>query len=117
MEQRILWKSRCRGHCPHAADPERPVTILPFVALAGVGFGPFQTSNNRNMFLTAPAHRSGAAGGMQGTARVSGQTLGALMMALLLNLAAVDAGLQWGFAMAGLLAIAAGVVSLMRIAA
>lgn len=99
------------------SDPERPVSILPFMALAGLGFGLFQTSNNRNMFLTAPAHRSGAAGGMQGTARVSGQTLGALMMALLLHLAALDAGLQWGFALAGLLAIAAGVVSLTRIVA
>lgn len=99
------------------SDPDRPITIMPFVALAGFGFGLFQSPNNRNMFLAAPDHRSGAVGGMQGTARVSGQTLGALMVALLLSLIALDVALQLSFAVAALLALTAGVVSLMRVVA
>ena len=45
-----------------------------------VGFGLFQTPNNRNMLLSAPRERSGAAGGMQATARLVGQTAGAVVI-------------------------------------
>ena len=44
--------------------------IIPIVMLGGLGFGLFQTPNNRNMFLAAPQERSGAAGGLQGVARL-----------------------------------------------
>ena len=40
-----------------------------FLMLCGLGFGIFQTPNNRSMLLSAPRERSGATGGMQGTAR------------------------------------------------
>ena len=56
-----------------------------FLMLSGFGFGIFQTPNNRNMLLSAPRERSGAAGGMQGTARLLGQTAGSVIMALLLH--------------------------------
>ena len=46
--------------------------LIAFSTLAGVGFGFFQTPNNRNMLLAAPRERAGAAGGMQGTARLLG---------------------------------------------
>jgi DHA2 family multidrug resistance protein-like MFS transporter len=52
-------------------------------AVSGFGFGLFQVPNNRNMFMSAPAERSAAAGGLQGSARLAGQTLGALMTSLL----------------------------------
>jgi len=52
-------------------------------AVSGLGFGLFQVPNNRNMFMSAPAERSAAAGGLQGSARLAGQTLGALMTSLL----------------------------------
>ena len=39
--------------------------------------------NNRTMFLGAPTDRSAAAGGMQGTARLLGQAVGATIIALL----------------------------------
>lgn len=96
---------------------DRPFTVLPFLALAGVGFGLFQSPNNRNMFLSAPSERIGAAGGMQGTARVSGQTLGVMAMALLFSLTTMDGALQFGFGLAALVALTAGVVSLVRILA
>ena len=82
-----------------------------------MGFGLFQSPNNRNMFLSAPSARSGAAGGMQGTARVSGQTLGALMMGLLFSLTEVEGALQFGFAFAAFLALLSGIVSLLRLVA
>ncbi len=56
------------------------------MALCGVGFGLFQSPNNRTMISSAPRARSGAAGGMLATARLLGQTIGAV---------AVAAGLHW----------------------
>ena len=54
------------------------------MAVAGVGFGLFQTPNNRTMIAAAPRERSGGASGMLGTARLLGQTTGAALVALLL---------------------------------
>jgi DHA2 family multidrug resistance protein-like MFS transporter len=54
------------------------------MALAGAGFGLFQTPNNRTMIAAAPRERSGGASGMLGTARLLGQTLGAALVALFL---------------------------------
>ena len=47
------------------------------MALCGIGFGMFQTPNNIIMVIATPVHRTGGAGGMQSTARLVGQTLGA----------------------------------------
>ncbi len=54
------------------------------MALAGAGFGLFQTPNNRTMIAAAPRERSGGASGMLGTARLLGQTTGAALVALFL---------------------------------
>lgn len=88
--------------------------LLPFIMLSGVGFGLFQTPNNRNLFLSAPASRSGAAGGLQGSARVTGQTLGALAMTLLFSLTPLASGPRVGLAAAAGLALFAALVSLLR---
>lgn len=50
--------------------------------VCGAGFGLFQTPNNRTMLASGPADRSGAAAGMQATARLAGQTSGAAFVAL-----------------------------------
>ena len=52
------------------------------MALAGAGFGLFQSPNNRAMIGSAPRERSGGASGMLGTARLLGQTAGAALLAL-----------------------------------
>ena len=52
------------------------------MALAGTGFGLFQSPNNRAMISSAPLARSGGASGMLGTARLLGQTIGASLVAL-----------------------------------
>jgi MFS transporter, DHA2 family, multidrug resistance protein len=66
-----------------------PAAASPFdvawrMALAGAGFGLFQTPNNRTMIAAAPRERSGGASGMLGTARLLGQTIGAALVALFL---------------------------------
>ena len=85
-----------------------------FTMICGLGFGLFQVPNNRNMLLSAPRERSGAAGGMQGTARLTGQTAGAIIMTLLFTLTSVDAAPRVGLAAASLLTLAAGLVSTLR---
>jgi DHA2 family multidrug resistance protein-like MFS transporter len=52
------------------------------MALAGAGFGIYQSPNNRAMQATAPRSRSGGASGMQAMARLLGQTVGAALTAL-----------------------------------
>lgn len=99
--------------CPAA---EGPMALLPLVMLCGLGFGLFQTPNNRNMFLAAPPERSGAAGGLQGTARLTGQTAGAVLMTLLLGATPIALAPRLGLGIAAMLALAAGLVSLLRAA-
>jgi len=53
------------------------------MSLCGLGFGFFQTPNNRTLLSSAPRSRSGAAGGMLATARLLGQALGAAGVAIL----------------------------------
>jgi DHA2 family multidrug resistance protein-like MFS transporter len=55
------------------------------MALCGLGFGLFQSPNNHTIVTTPAAHRAGAASGMLGTARLTGQTLGAVMLAVIFS--------------------------------
>ena len=89
--------------------------LVIFMVLSGLGFGFFQTPNNRNMLLSAPRERAGAAGGMQGTARLLGQALGGVIMTLLFSAASPVAAPRLGLAIAAVLALAAGLVSLTRV--
>ncbi len=52
------------------------------MAVCGIGFGMFQTPNNIVMVMATPIKRTGGAGGMQSTARLTGQTLGATIVTL-----------------------------------
>ena len=72
--------------------PLHPTTIdiVWRMALAGAGFGMFQSPNNRTMIAAAPRERSGGASGMLGTARLLGQTTGAALVALLLARYAIE---------------------------
>lgn len=56
--------------------------IMATMFFGGVGFGFFQTPNNRAMLAGAPRNRSGAAGGMQATTRVFGQSSGTALVAV-----------------------------------
>jgi DHA2 family multidrug resistance protein-like MFS transporter len=62
---------------PHAFD------IIWRLGLSGIGFGFFQTPNNRALVSSTPPERSGVVGGVQSTARLLGQTLGAAAVAMI----------------------------------
>lgn len=68
---------------PHA----QALDVIWRMALCGAGFGLFQSPNNRAIVTAAPRERSGAAGGLLATARVLGQTSGALGVAMLFHAA------------------------------
>jgi len=91
----------------------RPLMI--FTVLCGLGFGLFQVPNNRNMFLAAPRARSGAAGGMQATARLAGQTVGGVVMTLIFALFPVDTAPMLALGIGATLTLAAGVLSALRV--
>ncbi|HEX8755069.1 MAG TPA: MFS transporter [Steroidobacteraceae bacterium] len=95
-----------------------PATAWDFIwrmAVCGVGFGLFQSPNNRAMLASAPRPRSGAAGGMLGTARLLGQTVGAAGVAILFRSYA-QRGAGMALYIAAGFAIAAAVLSLSRLA-
>ena len=94
----------------------QPVDIGWRMALCGFGFGLFQSPNNRMMLTAAPRERAGAAGGMLATARLTGQTIGAVITAILLYFFK-DAGEVVGFWTAAAFALVAAAVSLTRGAA
>lgn len=96
---------------PMVGDP-RPMLL--FSAACGVGFGLFQTPNNRNLFLSAPLERSAASGGLQGGARLTGQTAGAVLLTVFLTLTPMASAPRLGLTAAAVLAFAAAVVSLSR---
>ncbi|MBL8719134.1 MAG: MFS transporter [Myxococcales bacterium] len=91
-----------------------PLLLVPLLVVSGAGFGLFQVSNNRNMLVSAPRERSGAAGGMQATARLTGQTLGALGMTLLFALTSIERAPRLGLMIAAALTLTAGLVSTLR---
>lgn len=92
-----------------------PLALVPLTMLCGLGFGLFNVANNRNMFISAPVERSGAAGGMQGTARLFGQTAGAVVMTLLFTLASADAAPRIGLGIGAVLTFVAALVSMLRV--
>jgi DHA2 family multidrug resistance protein-like MFS transporter len=91
------------------------IPLVLFMVLSGLGFGFFQTPNNRNMLLSAPKERSGAAGGMQGMARLSGQTAGSVLLLVLFGLMSTEAAPHLGLAIGAAFAFAAGMISLLKV--
>ncbi len=86
------------------------------MALCGLGFGFFQAPNNRTLLSSAPRTRSGAAGGMLGTARLLGQSLGAAAVAILFRAYPANGShnVLW---VAAAVAFAASLISVSRLAA
>jgi DHA2 family multidrug resistance protein-like MFS transporter len=91
------------------------IPLVAFMVLSGFGFGLFQTPNNRNMLLSAPKERSGVAGGMQGMARLSGQTAGSVLLLVLFGMVAAERAPHLGLAIGALFAFIAGMISTLRL--
>jgi DHA2 family multidrug resistance protein-like MFS transporter len=73
------------------SDPGAP-DIIWRIMICGLGFGFFQSPNNRAIIVSAPRERSGGAGAIQSTARLLGQTIGAALVALIFGLAGPSSG-------------------------
>jgi len=96
------------------SDPQATPFLIGTV-VAGVGFGLFQTPNNHILLLSAPKERSGAAGAMQGTARLVGQTLSAPSMSLVFASVPLGDAPKVALSFAAVCAALAGLVSLARV--
>ena len=99
--------------------PEQPsnFNIVWRLALCGMGFGLFQSPNNHTILTSVPAHRSGGASGMLGTARLTGQTTGAVLLAVIFSTlnAHSRSGPVVALFVASGFAIVAGVFSALRV--
>ena len=107
------------GYVLMALLPAHPATldILWRMTLCGLGFGFFQSPNNRAIVAGAPRERSGGAGAIQSTARLLGQTIGAALVALIFGLArpAGGAGPTVAILLAAGFAAMAAVASVFRL--
>ncbi|HET8745542.1 MAG TPA: MFS transporter [Ramlibacter sp.] len=81
----LLWLALLPAH---PADWQMIVPLL----VCGAGFGLFQSPNNHTIVTSAPLQRAGAASGMLGTARLTGQTGGAVILGLIFSVAGVQGG-------------------------
>lgn len=89
--------------------------IILRMSLCGFGFGLFQTPNNATMQSSAPLRRSGGANGMQGMARIFGQTFGTSLVALSFSAFSHLEGAVICFPVACVLAVTASVISVLRV--
>jgi DHA2 family multidrug resistance protein-like MFS transporter len=99
-----------------AALPVQPSTldIVWRLLICGIGFGFFNTPNNRAILTSAPPLRAGAASGMQATARLLGQTIGAAMVALMFGVFP-ESGTRESLVFAAVAAAGAALVSFSRL--
>jgi MFS transporter, DHA2 family, multidrug resistance protein len=99
------------------AEPSN-LDIVWRMVICGLGFGLFQTPNNRALVDSAPRERSGAASGIISTARLLGQTTGAAVVAIAFGVAGT-ANLLRGTSSAILIgaafALIAAIASLLRL--
>lgn len=93
-----------------------PADFVWRMVICGLGFGMFQTPNNRIILGTAPRERSGAAGGLLGTARLIGQSLGAVGVALCFHFGGASPAF-WALTAGAVAAALAGAVSFSRLLA
>jgi MFS transporter, DHA2 family, multidrug resistance protein len=100
-----------------ALFPEQgsPADLIWRMALCGLGFGFFQSPNNRTLISSAPRERTGAAGGMLATARLLGQTIGAAGLAILFRAFPLK-GSNFALGVGAAIALTAAVVSVTRLA-
>jgi DHA2 family multidrug resistance protein-like MFS transporter len=95
------------------ADPEA-WDIVWRAVLAGIGVGLFQMPNNRAIISSAPMTRSGAAAGLQSSARLLGQASGVAIAGLIFTSASEHAAVA-ALLTASAFAIAASVASALRL--
>jgi DHA2 family multidrug resistance protein-like MFS transporter len=82
------------GLALYAALPAHPTTlqIVLHGIVCGLGFGLFQSPNNRELIGSAPRAKSASASGLLATFRVAGQTVGASVVALVFGVFGATVG-------------------------
>ncbi|WP_245153767.1 MFS transporter [Allopusillimonas ginsengisoli] len=95
--------------------PDGVLFFWPMLAMlfSGIGFGFFQTPNNRALLAGAPRNRSGAAGAMQATTRVFGQSFGTALVGVAFALSDAH-GAAIGVSVSIACALAAMIVNIVR---
>ncbi|WP_457374787.1 MFS transporter [Pseudomonas tolaasii] len=83
------------------------------LGVCGLGFGLFQSPNQKALMSSAPAHRSAGASGVVATARLMGQALGAALVAACLQFSE-QGGPQIALALGAVFALAACIASALR---
>src|SRR3954452_10416313 len=98
------------------ANPPFADVVWPMM-VRGIGFGFFQSPNNRALIAAAPRARSGGASGVVSTARLTGQTIGGVMVAVVFgfNHGDVAAGVATVLVLGAACAGFACVVSFLRL--
>jgi DHA2 family multidrug resistance protein-like MFS transporter len=106
------------GLAAMCALPAHPATwdIVWRMTVCGLGFGFFNTPNNRAIITAAPPIRTGGASGMQATARLLGQSTGAALVALVFT-AFPTHGPVVSLGLAAAVALVAAAVSFSRLGA
>jgi DHA2 family multidrug resistance protein-like MFS transporter len=84
------------------------------LGLCGMGFGLFQSPNNRVIVGSAPRERSGGASGLQSTGRLLGQSMGAALVAVIFSLGLAQPTTWIAWAAAALALLASGASSLRK---
>ncbi|MDR3097388.1 MAG: MFS transporter [Paraburkholderia sp.] len=92
-----------------------PPIIVACMVMGGFGFGLFLSPNQRTLMSSAPHHRSGSASGILGIARILGQAMGAVLVALNLRIFGVTAGPAAALWMGSAFAVAGAVASALRL--
>lgn len=108
----------CIGLALLALTAQQPsiVDVSWRLLVCGLGFGLFQSPNNHTIVTSAPLRRAGAASGMLGTARLTGQSFGAVLLAIIFAVAGIadGRGPRAALALAAVLAAASALFSLAR---
>jgi len=95
-------------------QPAASADIAWRMAVCGIGFGFFQSPNNRAILTNAPRARSGAASGLLAMSRLLGQTIGAAFVAVIFNYAPARAN-HVALVVGASFAAVAAVVSFLRL--
>ncbi|BCJ32868.1 MFS transporter [Actinocatenispora thailandica] len=88
-----------------------PAVLVPGLFATGFGLGIFTPANNAAVMAAVPQRAAGSAGGLVNTARALGTALGVALVTLVLHVGG-GAGVQLSSGLLGIVAVAAGIVTL-----
>lgn len=98
-------------------EQPNPLQIILPMIICGIGYGLYQTPNNVVMVIATPVRRAGGAGGLQSSARLVGQTSGAVLATIMFSIfSSSRSGINACFICAAAFGLIAAVLSYSRTA-